>query len=356
MLSSPEVASFFNIASLGKSLLYPQINTAFVAASGDQSRLSIAPMSTRFVEAGRNAEFTPSKDPDFDPLIDYSYSDNMRSTEIGQGGLERLNDDADNGSQRHCQIPAKRKAPPLQRAVAKRKTTNGNDSLTRDDVLAKFLCEEDVRCKNHGCPPPHESFFTPAVRAAIRDLCEAEADTLARISVYIASPYLIAVLQGILQKSREHHILPATHVAIQLSRAARFNLIRTLDKHITYFQLLRRYHILELFKDCGGPVTPSGSGFVLTTESNFEKSRRRPGNPMNLAEAEVTTRMMEEVCPDIGSDSDGYQAMYRIATDLRKLGQRLYVLETTFAGRGILGLMLDTGVTGQLGVGISDNM
>jgi hypothetical protein len=376
LLSHQEVVSFLDVASFSKALLRPQINTASISAPR-QFHLPIVATSTQSVEAGSVIEGahaadilgcsqdllspplhddTPGEDLGLDLLTDYSSPGNMRSTDLGQDGLERSSNDAGNDSQARCGSLAKRKVAPMLSAVRKRKVSNGNDSQTQDDMLIAYLSEEAGRCENHGCPPPQESFFTPAVREAIRDICEAEADTLARISVYIASPHSIAELQEILQKLRDQQILPTIHLGVQLSKAKRFNLIRKLDKHITYFQLLRRYHVLELFKECGGPVTPLGSGFILTTQGNFGKTRNKPGNPTNSAEAEVTTKMMEEICPDIGSDSDEYQAMYRIATDLRKLGQRLYILEKTFAGRGILGLMLTPSFTGQLGIGISDNM
>jgi hypothetical protein len=64
--------------------------------------------------------------------------------------------------------------------------------------------------------------------------------------------------------------------------------------------------------------------------------------------------MMEETFPAIDSSTDEYTTKYRWISDIRRLGQRLCMLETRF-GKGILGLMLDQGVAGT-DIGITDKM
>lgn len=64
--------------------------------------------------------------------------------------------------------------------------------------------------------------------------------------------------------------------------------------------------------------------------------------------------MMRETFPHVKPDTDEYKSKYRWITDIRRLGQRLHILETKFGG-GVLGLMLDQGLAGT-DVGITDKM
>ncbi|RAQ98840.1 hypothetical protein DDE82_008855 [Stemphylium lycopersici] len=379
MLSRRDLPSLLDLPSFAKALLHPDTDIPVVATFSEQAQIPVPPTSAHCVhfngtieeahaadilaaENSQNLPTTPlnpgvsSKDQDFGTFIDFSCFYDTWNGEPVQTIPGVFSEIADSGVQKHCQASAKRRAPPVYGPVEKRRTPKHTSPFNLDDTLATYLCEEAERCKRYGCAPPDQSFFTPAVKATIRDLGEAESNTLTKIWVYIASPYSIVALRELLQNSKERQILPEKHTPVQLSKAERFSLIQRLNKHIAYAQLLRRYHVLELFKDCGGPGTPSGTRYVLTTQSNFGMSRRRPGNPMNLAEAEVTTRMMQEMHPEIRSNSDEYQVLYRVVRDIRKLGRRLYALETTFGGRGILGLMLGPGAAGQPGIGISDKM
>jgi hypothetical protein len=248
----------------------------------------------------------------------------------------------------------KRKTPRTRTAVRK-KSLDSHSSQIWKDSLASQLLEEAGRCSKHGCPLPEETFFTPSTRAAARDLGEEKEDTLAKILLFIASPHSIAALQEVIHRSKTEEQLMPLQSGSRLSKAERVTLIQKLDQSMIHLQLLRRHHVLELFRESGGPETRSSGGFVMATPQNFDMAHNKPGNPSNSAKAKATAHMMAELFPGIRAESNEYKARYRMVTHLRKLGHRLHVLEKTF-GKGILGLMLDRGITGQLDFGISDRM
>jgi hypothetical protein len=221
------------------------------------------------------------------------------------------------------------------------------------DVLEAYLTEESPKCESLGHQPPHETFLTPAIQEAIRDLSAEKTEVPAKILIYIASPCLIGALQEILETYRAQDSYEPLNVATTISGKERFDLIVSLDRRISIFQLRRRYHILALYKDCGG-ATGSTTQIVITTLSDFADHPRKRGNPANRSVAELTEKMMRDMFPALASGTDEYNEKYRLMSNLRRLGHRLNILEQRF-GRGILGLMIDQGTTNPA-VGITDAM
>ena len=293
-------------------------------------------------------------DLDLELLVDYPSPSESRDLHPDLENQEGPSQVLSGSQQVNHRSTMKRKAPCTHVAVRK-KPLDSHSSQIWNDWLATYLLEEAGKCTEHGCLPPEETFFTPVIRAAIQDLHKENTDMLAKILVFIASSHSIAALQEVLRKSKTEETFMPLHSRARLSKAERVNLIRKLDKSMIYFQLLRRHHVLELFRESGGPETRSSGGFIMITPQNFDMAQKKSGNPSNNAEAEVTANMMAELFPEIRADSKEYSVTYRMVTNLRKLGQRLHILEKTF-GRGILGLMLDSGITGQLDFGISDHM
>lgn len=377
MLSLHEVSKLPDVTSLAKALLGGGVDGTSLPDPSEQIQPTTALTSTQSVESrsGGGVYATdisvtgssqdrlnlplhnddPSENLDLERSVDYLSPSESRDLSQGLDDQEESSQDLTDDRQVYHRPVIERKAPSMSRVVGKKKSLDSDNPQTWNDSLAIYLSEEARRCKEHGCLPPEETFFTPVIRAAIRDLCEAKMDTLAKILVYIASPHSIAVLREVLHKSKAEERFIALHSEAKLTKAERFTLIQNLDRHIIHFQLFRRHHVLELFRESGGLITRSNCGFVLTTPHNFEMAQNKSGNPSNSAEAEVTVKMMAELFPDIRTDSDVYKSKYRMVTDLRKLGQRLHILERTF-GKGILGLMPDRGITGQLDFGISDYM
>ncbi|KAH7393796.1 hypothetical protein DE146DRAFT_721986 [Phaeosphaeria sp. MPI-PUGE-AT-0046c] len=209
------------------------------------------------------------------------------------------------------------------------------------------------KCNRSGHRPPDERSLTPSIQETTRNLSEKGREVSAKILLNIASPCLMVALQEILVKYRTEVGYGALNITTAFSRMERLDVILSLDRGITIAQLRRRYHILALYKDCGGTAA-SNSQIVVATSSDFEGQLRRPGNPANKFVASLTKRMMQDMFPALGSGTDEYKTKYRLMSYLRRLGHRLDILEQRF-GKGILGLIIDRGTTDP-SVGITDAM
>lgn len=221
------------------------------------------------------------------------------------------------------------------------------------DVLESYLVEESQKCERWGHPPPHETFLTPAIQEAVRDMSRKNTEIPAKILIYIASPGLIVSLQEIMETYRSQAGYGIPNTTTTISKMERLNLIVSLDRGITTSQLHRRYHILELYRDCGGAAASTNLIF-MTTSADFVDHLRRPGNPANRSVACLTERMMQDIFPSLVSGTGEYRVKYRLMSNLRRLGHRLDMLELRF-GKGILGLMIDRG-TADPSIGITDAM
>lgn len=184
---------------------------------------------------------------------------------------------------------------------------------------------------------------------------EKERAAFEKIEVHIASPLSVTILQDIIRNCRAQTGPASWKFTQQLSPFERYRVIESMDQNIAYLHLLKRYHILQLFEECGGANTRSSVGIVLTTPQDFENPQKRLGNPEKNAKADLTRSMLKTIFPDLQQDTSEYKAKYKVMTRLRKLGGRLYILSKEF-GRGIIGLMPNDGLTGLSGKLISDDM
>jgi hypothetical protein len=234
----------------------------------------------------------------------------------------------------------------------RRKKLREHDTHPNVDVIGKYLTEEERKCQAWGHRTPQDTFLTPSIQQAIRKLGKAKTEVLAKILIHIGSPCLIGALQDILGSCKTEENCIALEATSTPSRAERIHLIASLDRAMSRSQLLRRYHILQLFKDCGGPGTSTWG--IAMTPSSPERPPNTRGNPFNRSVADVTARMMRETFPNVGSSTQEYRTKYRWISDIRRLGQRLHMLEIRF-GEGFLGLMLDQGLA-NTDVGITDKM
>jgi hypothetical protein len=220
------------------------------------------------------------------------------------------------------------------------------------DVLRTYLTEEERKCQDFRHLSPQGTFLTPHIQRAVKHLEKGKTEVLTKILIYIGSPCLVGGLQDMLVVRKAEENCMALGPKRTLSRAERVHLIASLGHSMSRSQLLRRHHVLQLFKECGR-LGASTYGIVVTPLDLAHPSHK-PGNPVHRCVAEVTARMMQETFPDIESNTDEYRTKYRWITDLRRLGQRLHTLEARFGG-GLLGLILDQGITGT-DVGITDKM
>jgi hypothetical protein len=271
------------------------------------------------------------------------------------------------GSEEHCNassqtshqsniVPKKRKAPSAPNPRKRMKSLENPLCDVPTSALAIYISQEAKKCEIHGIPAPRETFFNPEIQRHMLALGkEGNVDAFGTMLAYIASSQSIAVLQDVLHSCRNGTNYNILQIRDGLSKAERFKMIQLFDRNIAYFHLVRRYHVLKLFEESGGPKTRSSTGLIVITSQDFVKGRKKAGNPVYNAEAEVTGEMMKEIFPDMTPGMEGYQSKYRAMKQLRRLGQRLYLMQTKF-GKGILGLMPDYGLTGESDAGISDKM
>jgi hypothetical protein len=249
----------------------------------------------------------------------------------------------------------KRKAAPLQERQQRKRIQNIEILQARDDTISNLMAEEAKRFEVHASSREQGTFFTPNILEVVRELHEANVVMLIKVMVFIASPQSIFVLQEMLRKSNTRGDCGVNSSDRPLSVAERFSLVKSFDQKISYYQFLRRYHVLKLYIESGGPATRSTSGFVVDTPQSFVNSSKKAGNPSNGAEANVTLAMMAEIFPDVRPHTAGYDNLYVTIKELRKLGKRLYMLQEKF-GKGVLGLMPTYALHGEVDFGISDRM
>ena len=176
-----------------------------------------------------------------------------------------------------------------------------------------------------------------------------------QLAASIASPESILTIQEIIRNWRSMTQLKSLTVMSHSSTSAKFESVRTLDSTIAYSQLLRRYHILEIFRDVGGHMTRSNTGQVLFTCGEDIGVPKRAGNPANIAEAETTSRMMGEIHPLVVPGSCDYKVKSKSISRYRKLGQRFHILESSL-GKGVLALLPIRSTFSQSDLGISDSL
>jgi hypothetical protein len=233
-----------------------------------------------------------------------------------------------------------------------RRKLRRHDTPSSLDLFGTYLAEEERKCEVWGHQTPRDTFLTPPIRRAIQNLSKGKTEVMTRILIHIGSPCLIGGLQDILESCKTQERCTTLEAMCMVSRAERIHVIASLGHTMSRSQLLRRYHVLQLFKDCGGPNTSTWETAV-TPSSLTQRSGKR-GNPLNRSVADLTARMMQETFPAVDSSTDEYTTKYRWISDIRRLGQRLHMLETRF-DEGVLGLMLDQGVAGT-DIGITDKM
>ncbi|KAJ9302274.1 hypothetical protein DTO271G3_1140 [Paecilomyces variotii] len=172
--------------------------------------------------------------------------------------------------------------------------------------------------------------------------------------LHIASSDSIATIRDILQAYRKMPDHRPWHINDMLSKEARFNIIEELTHSISVFSVLRRYHILYLYEQCGGPSTVPNENIIVDAGSRL-KGRRQRGNPRYMAEAQIIDAMMKEIFPQIGIDSREYSTKRVKVKSIRREGKRLYLLKNNF-GDGILGLLPYGSLAESSSTGTSDKM
>ncbi|KAJ5982482.1 hypothetical protein N7451_012582 [Penicillium sp. IBT 35674x] len=205
------------------------------------------------------------------------------------------------------------------------------------DRLQTFLEEEDRKCQNYEHPLPGQTFFAPPIQQSLMNMGK-HASMFAKFLVSIASTETLVTLRQIVIECRESPSPMSFRLRSDVSKRERFDLITSLGGGIAWYRLLRMYHVLELYKDCGGMGCTER--LILTTPATFQNRTQKAGNPLHAAQAHITEGMMAEIFPRLLPGTDAYNEKKASLKPVRKLGERLHMLVAKF-GEGVLGLMLN---------------
>lgn len=251
----------------------------------------------------------------------------------------------------------KRRKEALISTESKRRMSNNHRAQWfgfDDALLDQYISREKTKCHDLRLACSERSYQSTETQDCIMamglDQYRIEVKTLFSA---IASTESFEVLGTILQAHRRGQIDDSRKTGYSLSNARRLETIESLDQNIANLGLLRRCHVLQLFKEnCHYPGAVS-DGFIIETTKGFsDRAKSRRGNPNYLANAEITKAIMNEVYPMLEESCTQYTERYRTVSNLRRLGKRLNLLEMKF-GYGILGLLP---LGSQLNLSVTDSM
>lgn len=204
-------------------------------------------------------------------------------------------------------------------------------------MINEFLARERQKCINHNINPITDEILRPEIQHGLAELGN---KFLVTLFLKIGGPQQIIALRRIACNERAENIDHSSLFEGGLSTGGRLRVIFALDEKVASSQLSRWYHILELFKSCGGSDALSSSGNLNTTPATFGGPGQSRGNPIHREDARVAKDMVQECFPEVSVDSSEYSSKLRCMKQIRKLGKRLHLLVRIF-GEGILGLMFD---------------
>jgi hypothetical protein len=171
----------------------------------------------------------------------------------------------------------------------------------------------------------------------------------------IAGPSSIVALKEALECSRSWPQIQNWKITGHATQHERMAIIGDLEVREMYCALLKRYHVMELFRNCGGFDSRKTTKMIICTGREIFQAGGRTGNPGNNDEAYVTDRMMTEVFPALQPGSKDYESKRRSMSRLRVLGRRLQMFAERF-GKSSLAFMQPCKVSGDSEKPISDHM
>ncbi|CAG8127763.1 unnamed protein product [Penicillium nalgiovense] len=214
-----------------------------------------------------------------------------------------------------------------------------------------FLERESQKCEAKGHPLPCETYFQRHIEQRLLTTLRSS-DPLGTILIRIADAGAFICLKNALLSS---NLSSGEIVSRQTSKKDRYEIINRLDGKFALNVLLKRYHLMELFRDCGGLQSRTSTNSVFYTVESFPPKAQKKGNPNHNDDAMITERMMREVFPQLSTDNPEYERRRRAMTRLRIIGRRYQTLVNNF-GQSIICLLQPCSLTGELDKGVSDNM
>lgn len=223
------------------------------------------------------------------------------------------------------------------------------------DYCRASILRDTEKCKAQNLPIPRETFFNPHIEGRVLELNCKVTDASYTILAQIAGSSSIVALKEALECSRSWPQAQNWRVSDHATRYERFAIIGDLEVREMYCALLKRYHVMELFRNCGGSDSRITTKVVMCTGREILQGSGRIGNPGHIDEANLTDRMMQEIFPSLHSGCKDYESRRRSMSRLRVLGRRLQMFADRF-GNSSLAFMQPCKVAGDLEKPISDHM
>jgi len=213
-----------------------------------------------------------------------------------------------------------------------------------DDTRIKSYIESEMqkRLRYNSAAFQDRLLDLASLDASIKNLGLTDCADYVRVLLYTPlSCASILFLQSILAAFRETAVGRIRMHSISLSSSERYAEIERLEGDIAYCGLLRRCHVLRLYKEVlsGRPATSAGSFIVNTQESVGRPVHTRFGNPVNCRKAVETEALLKKLVPDVENKGHEVKKSHRQRISrLRVLGSRLHMLTETF-GIGLIALL-----------------
>ncbi|CAG7960498.1 unnamed protein product, partial [Penicillium salamii] len=214
-----------------------------------------------------------------------------------------------------------------------------------------FLEREIEKCKANGHPLPCETFFQRHIEEKLLSN-SSFSDSLGTILIRIADAGSFICLRNAILNSTSSS---GGRVSRQTPKKDRYEIMEGLDGNVAFNVFLKRYHLMELFRDCGGLQSRSSTYSISYTAESFSSTSRKRGNPKHNEDAVITEKMMKEVFPQLPRDNPEYERRRRAMTRLRIIARRYQALVDKF-GRSVLCFLQPCSLTAELDKGVSDNM
>lgn len=225
----------------------------------------------------------------------------------------------------------------LSGTTSKRKSVNDNyaqnHKRANTEIKAKWassLTKEIERCQLQDSRLPPTVFFRKEIRAQCSKLDSRWNEMLTSLLVQIADANSFACLREAVYASKLMGSNNARKISVDTSMADRIHILERLTGENVFNSLLARYHILEIFRDCGGREGADDLRIIPYAADRMVTHSSRRGNPTRIALAEVTQRMMARAYPSLDPNTDEYKQKRATMNRHRSLANRFQTFVDTF--------------------------
>lgn len=189
--------------------------------------------------------------------------------------------------------------------------------------------ETEICLSKKSCIPP-SVFFREDIKVRCSQLEPRSSELLTSILVQIANSRSFVCLRDAICASKTKESNKSRKISMDTSMADRLDILEELNGGNNYNTFLARYHILELFKNCGGHEDREDLRIIPYAAGNTVSQPGRKGHPTRIALAEVTERMMSMAYPSITPDTEEYKLKKAMMKRHRSLASRFQAFVNKF--------------------------